>query len=78
MKRPLVGLLASAAAVPGAWLIASADEPNALPHPVPEPDSARQPLAAPNPAERLAAIEPSFDPQREIELPRAAEPLGDV
>lgn len=78
MKRPLVGLLASAAAVPGAWLIASADEPNALPHPVPEPDSASQPLAAANPAERLAAIEPSFDPQREIELPRAAEHLGDV
>ena len=58
MKRPIAGLLASAAAVPGAWLLSSADEPNAKP--TLTPDSASQPQALADPAERLAAIAPAF------------------
>lgn len=60
MKRPLAGLLASAAAVPGAWFLVGADEGIPPKQPVIDPPTGDvvQPKAAP--AERLAAIEPTF------------------
>jgi len=60
MKRPLAGLLASAAAVPGAWFLVGADEQAPSKQPVIDPPTGDvvQPKAAP--AERLAGIEPTF------------------
>lgn len=64
MKRPIAGLLATAAAVPGAWLLAGAEEaqPPATPAIEPEPGQVAQPK--PNPAERLAAVQPAFGAAR--------------
>lgn len=73
MKRPIAGLLASAAAVPGAWLLASGDERSAAPPLAPEPEGASQPQVVADPAKRLAAIEPAFG-----QAPAAAVPATEM
>jgi outer membrane protein len=60
MKRPLVGLLASAAIVPGAWFLTGTDETIAPEQPAigPKAGDVVQPKA--DQAERLADMEPAF------------------
>lgn len=60
MKRPYAGLLATAAAVPGVWLLASAEDAPSPGTPAQEPDPGEVAQAMPDPAQRLAAVTPSF------------------
>ena len=60
MKRPYAGLLATAAAVPGVWLLASAEDAPSLGTPAQEPEPGEVAQAMPDPAQRLAAVTPSF------------------
>lgn len=62
MKRPIAGLLATAAAVPGAWLLAGAEEAQSPATPAIEPEPGQVAQSQPNPAERLAAVQPAFGP----------------
>jgi TolC family type I secretion outer membrane protein len=60
MKRPYAGLLATAAAVPGVWLLASAEEAPSPGAPALEPDPGEVAQSMPDPAQRLAAVTPTF------------------
>jgi len=60
MKRPIAGLLATAAAVPGAWLLVGAEEAQSPATPAIEPEPGQVAQPQPNPAERLAAVQPAF------------------
>jgi outer membrane protein len=60
MKRPYAGLLATAAAVPGVWLLASAEDALSPGTPAQEPDPGEVAQAMPDPVQRLAAVTPSF------------------
>lgn len=60
MKRPIAGLLATAAAVPGAWLLFGAEEAQSPATPAIEPEPGQVAQLQPNPAERLAAVQPAF------------------
>ena len=62
MKRPLAGLLASAAAVPGAWFLVSADDTTHAFPSASDPEGTDASQLRASPAERLAAVEPTFDP----------------
>lgn len=78
MKRPIAGLLASAAAVPGAWFLASGDEADtAVPLAAAPPGSETvQPQA--DPAQWLAAVEPGFGQAAADAAPAFFAPVIDL
>jgi TolC family type I secretion outer membrane protein len=71
MKRPLAGLLASAAAMPCAWLLARADDAKQPFQLTVDPDIADEGRSQTGPVEQLAAVEPIFDPAGEDFAPIA-------
>lgn len=61
MTRPLAGLLATTAAIPGVWFLSSGDSAGEPPRPI-EPESGSLIQTKPDPARQLALTEPNFAP----------------
>ena len=78
MKRPIAGLLASAAAVPGAWFLASGDEADTVAPLAAPPSSSETVQPQADPAQRLAAVEPGFGQAAAPAAPAFLAPVIDL